>query len=485
MGRKRGCRVLAALVTFVMASGLFVSPASSDSSPDWLQLINGIRVANGLQPVVANDAWAADLQLHLTYLANTPPQYFTGAYASEHTENPASPYYTAAGAAAGSASNLGSGVTDVAAIDGWLGAPFHAVGILRPGLKTVAFARDPTTDIAGLNVLSGLDFSVTDANPIEYPAPGTATDLPVPPEGEFASPLETCGWSSSGLAMVVLLPTDPTPDVSAELTRPDGSTISTPGPDLCVVTKYNYVTTDQVYGPAAASILASDHAVFVIPHTWLKPGTYGVRIKQSGQPDITWSFTSTPPPVQMTVGPIARTDCGSFSGTGYLSTSFSVQNDWYALDGGSRVIDGTVGSIHATGFTISSSASSYGAGGGLQPDRMLSAGASPLSLTLRDTTSSAVIASFSSELAACPSLPTTLRMLSPDETITAGSSVTIDGSLRQTAKKWPLDAQAVFLLRRGFDSGPWSTVSTQTTDYSGTAPFHYKPKNNSEFELSW
>ena len=333
-------QAIALFAAVLVAACVLGSPAGGDAAnPDWLQLINSIRVANGLQPVTVNETWAAGIRLHLQYLADTPAQYRTGAYVSAHTENPASPYYTAAGAEAGGASDLGGGATDIAAIDGWLSAPFHTVGILRPGLQTVGFYRDPGTSAAGLNIISGLTGDDTHTGPIMYPAPGATTDIPAPTGGESPNPLETCGWQSSGLPIILLLPNDPTADISAQLTRPDGSTIGTPGPDLCLVTKDTYTTTDPVYGPTGASILAGDHAVFVIPHTWLKPGSYTMRVAQSGQPDVVWSFTSAPAPVGLSLGDVSRTDCGSASGTGYVSTSMDVADDWASLDQGSRAFE--------------------------------------------------------------------------------------------------------------------------------------------------
>ena len=109
---------------------------------DWLSEVNKYRTAAGLAPVTDNPTWDAGLLAHFRYLAKTPASYFTGQYQSFHTENPASPYYTAAGALEGSRSNLegGGGPPSVAQIQGWLAAPFHAIGMLRPGLTQVALA---------------------------------------------------------------------------------------------------------------------------------------------------------------------------------------------------------------------------------------------------------------------------------------------------------------------------------------------------------
>lgn len=118
------------------------------SPSDWLGEVNLYRAAAGLSPVTENKTWDAGLQDHFTYLAKTDPSLMTGQYASAHTENPKSPYYTSAGAKEAGSSNLlfgGIGNSPVKDIDGWWTAPFHAIGMLRPNLTQVAFAQNTTS----------------------------------------------------------------------------------------------------------------------------------------------------------------------------------------------------------------------------------------------------------------------------------------------------------------------------------------------------
>lgn len=75
-----------------------VPGAASATVPSWLAAVNAWWTASGRAPVTENAVWSSGIGVHLTYLARTPASDFTGAYASLHTENPASPYYTAAGA---------------------------------------------------------------------------------------------------------------------------------------------------------------------------------------------------------------------------------------------------------------------------------------------------------------------------------------------------------------------------------------------------
>src|SRR5262249_19838740 len=94
----------------------------------------------------------------------------------------------------------------------------------------------------------------------------------------------------AGLPLIALLPATPSPQLQAALDGPAGGMSSSAG-TLCVVTSSTYRTTDPVYGPTGASILAGDRAVILIPKSRLVSGTYNVRIVQPGLPDVAWSFT--------------------------------------------------------------------------------------------------------------------------------------------------------------------------------------------------
>ena len=263
----------------------------------WLDEINRYRSAAGLSPVTDNPAWDAGLADHLNYLANTPPSYYTGAYQSLHTENPASPFYTTAGAQEAASSNLFEGAVGYSPtqfIDGWLTGPFHAVGLLRPGLQQVAFDSNSTTGDAGVDVLSGLTGSSQISSPVLFPGSGMTTDLTTY-GGEVPDPTQTCGWTGTtvGLPLIALLPSSPAVGLTATLAGP-GGTESTSAGNLCVVDDNTYLSTDPVYGPTGLSILQSDRAVFLIPRTPLD-GSYTATINQPSLAPVSWSFTAVPP----------------------------------------------------------------------------------------------------------------------------------------------------------------------------------------------
>jgi hypothetical protein len=286
----------------VPAAGALVRVPGHVVSRDWLGEVNYYRVAAGLAPVREEKAWDRGIRDHLVYLAKTPARYLTGAYASLHTENPESPYYTVAGTREAASSNLfygELGFTPRDFIDGWLSAPFHAVGILRPQLKLVAFAYSSSTGDAGLDVINGLDYaSALPKVPVMFPGPGAPTNLSTF-RGESPDPLETCGWQrlteAVGLPLVLLLPSPPALGLTARVERPGGVIETNANGGLCVVDSHTFVSSDPLLGPTAIDILKGDNAVFLVPRAPLTPGKYVVSVHQPGQPEITWDFRNTEP----------------------------------------------------------------------------------------------------------------------------------------------------------------------------------------------
>ena len=171
-----------------------------------------------------------------------------------------------------------------AAIDGWMAAPFHAIGILRAQLRQVEFAFSASYSSAGLDVIRGLTGSVSPV-PILYPGPGAASSLTSYAGDEAPNPLETCHWRAAGLPLIALLPSTPAGTTSATLVARGGIRVPT-----CLVDQYTYRTTDAIYGPAGRDILTFDHALLVIPAHPLANTRYTTTIRQSGRPPIVWSF---------------------------------------------------------------------------------------------------------------------------------------------------------------------------------------------------
>jgi hypothetical protein len=282
-GRELSAAIVAVIFT-IIASSVANAQQTLDRDAGWLDTLNWYRVASGLPPVTENTVWSAGLEAHIAYLANTPQQYRVGEYANAHMENPASPFYSPEGDAAGRTSNLTfHSESDQAAINLWMAAPFHAIGVLRSGLKEVAFYRDPVTGAAGLDVVRGLEPTYK-SDLVLFPGPGSTIELQSF-LSESPNPLETCGYDgSAGLPLVAILPAKPDPEATATVTDVTGTVVPT-----CIVSEHTYVSTDPVYGPTGLSLLRAG-TLFIIPRDALSSPRYMVNLTQPGRADISWSF---------------------------------------------------------------------------------------------------------------------------------------------------------------------------------------------------
>jgi hypothetical protein len=262
----------------------------ADTTPDWLQELNVVRHSPGLAPVTENPAWKDALLKHLNYLNKTSYDLRTGQYESWHTENPASPYYTPEGAAAGGSSNLigGSSTEAWRDIDAWLTGPYHAFPMLLPQLVQAEYARDGY--YAGLSLGQGFDWTIENPpGPVLFPGPGLT--LPMSYVGnEDPDPLLPCGWeypdAIPGLPLFVLTTVEPTDGTTATITADDGPDYSTAAGTICLL------DTDKKLNPAEVRPLDSGgyYQLILIPKTMLTASRYHVTVNMPGQAPITWSF---------------------------------------------------------------------------------------------------------------------------------------------------------------------------------------------------
>ena len=264
------------------ASSIDPTPPYIAPSADWLTTVNYYRAMAGVAPVAENPALSVGSYQHSCYMLRN---------GITHDEDPARPGYTAEGDQAGNNGNVAvSSAFGSAArnhIDLWMTGPFHAIGVVRPALRTVGFgkcddqATSPWKSAATLDVLRGLDYSAArPAAPVTFPGDGTTTSLSKFIT-ESPNPLTYCGWSGgAGLPTFAMMPEPVVGPVSASITGPDGAL------ETCALWKQN---TDG----SAASILGGDNAVVAMPRTELAPGTYNVTITTATR-TVTWSFTVDP-----------------------------------------------------------------------------------------------------------------------------------------------------------------------------------------------
>ncbi|MCU1398726.1 MAG: Hemolysin-type calcium-binding region, partial [Acidimicrobiales bacterium] len=290
MLRKTGrCIGITAALTALVASAVMVSPAAAadppfiDPSSDWLTTVNYFRAMANLAPVVESPVWSASAAKHSCYML---------ANGISHDEVAGNPGYSTDGQQAGLNGNVAVSsainTTSRSHIELWMTGPFHAIGILRPGLKSVGFGvcNQPTTPTpwhsgATLDVLHGL-VQVPQTAPIVWPGNGTTTSL-----SQFITespnPLDYCGWTGqpAGLPIIALMPEGFSGNPVGTITGSNGIPV-----DSCVISSKNTTSTAQ-------QILNGNNAVVIIPHARLGQDTYSVSITTSAR-NVSWSFTVDP-----------------------------------------------------------------------------------------------------------------------------------------------------------------------------------------------
>lgn len=267
------------------ATAVATAPAPAPSNlvtPDALSAVNAYRAMAGLAPVTFDSAAVPGATNHSCYMLQN---------GISHTETPGSPGYTVDGAAAGIRSNVAvsSSTTATASdfIDLWMTGPFHAVGILRPSLNSVAYGSCtassgplPWRSAGTLNVLSGLPARPPLTAPVVWPGDGATTKLDHF-IAESPNPVTMCGWTGDASLPVLAMMPETALGVSATITGPNGPL------ETCALSAQN--ATD----PSAKAILDGDNVVTVLAHSTFTPGTYHVTITTLAR-TVSWSFTVDP-----------------------------------------------------------------------------------------------------------------------------------------------------------------------------------------------
>ena len=281
-------------------SAAYLPVVMSPSLPSWLIYTNDYRAMANLPPVTENASWSHGNILHGRYGVKNDLLV--------HDEDPGNPYYTPEGRAAARSSNLTASsdinATYVYAIDSWMQAPFHALGVLDPSLHQVGYGDYQEADgvdiqmAAGLDVLRGLS-SIPDTVkfPIAWPAAGKTVSL-TSHWGEFPRPLSSCPGYSTPSGLPVLLQAGPgniTPNVTAHSLTKNGKII-----EHCLFDETNYANPDLAQQDLGRAILDSRDAIVMIPRDPLLPGaTYHVSVTVNGESHAWFFSVSDPTSVSM------------------------------------------------------------------------------------------------------------------------------------------------------------------------------------------
>jgi len=266
---------------------------AAESTPGWLDRLNFYRGTAALPPVAEDQALSAPELEHARYMVMNS--------VVRHSEKAHDSWATPAGAASAAVSNLaGSSWADEPdswAIDTWMQAPFHALGILDPGLRQVGFgifrAQHGTIQTAaGLDVIRGRATPPASAAfPIVWPANGAFVPLTTHRD-EYPSPLTSCpGYRApTGLPLIVQIGTGgTTPHVTGTWIA-EGERLL----EHCVFDEGSYRNRDATAERLGRGILAARNAIVLIPREALRAGAvYRAVVEVNGRL-IDWTFGITP-----------------------------------------------------------------------------------------------------------------------------------------------------------------------------------------------
>ena len=256
-----------------------LAPVPAVASSAWLDRFNAWRAAANLPPVTENTTWSQGDYNHSLYMVKNDQV--------THYETSTLPYYTAAGDTAARNGNIQVSSTtstaDETSIDWWMGAPFHALGMLDPRLTSTGFGSYREVKSGwqvgfSLDVLRGNPFT-GGTYPVFFPGNGSSVPLKTYSGNETPDPLQACpGYSVPvGLPLFVEIGGNVATSAGVHTFTGNGSPL-----EHCVVDSSN---------AAVGSSLTSRGAVLIIPRQPLQAGVqYVVAVTVNGVP-YTWTFS--------------------------------------------------------------------------------------------------------------------------------------------------------------------------------------------------
>lgn len=266
------------------------SPIPSPNPNDWMSYTNYYRGMSQVQPLSENSSWSSDCEKHAFYIVKND--------ILEHDEDPSNQYYTPEGRTAAQSSDLAAsydmndGVKFT--LETWMQAPFHAIAILDPALRTSGYGIYHEDDGglvmgAALDVVRGRTAAPSDTPfPIKFPGDGSVINLRLH-WGETPDPLTSCPGYTAPVGLPITLQLGSgniTPSVTAHsFTTESGTAL-----EHCVFDETNYYNPSDYEQYWIRSILDQRDAIVLIPKEPLSPGeTYKVSITTNGN-TYAWSF---------------------------------------------------------------------------------------------------------------------------------------------------------------------------------------------------
>jgi hypothetical protein len=275
--RIKGALALGATVGSLLLGTLHPVPVHAATS-GWLDRFNAWRQASNVSALSENPTFSQGDYNHSQYMVKNDT--------ITHYEVSTLPYFTAAGDTAARNGNIQvsstTSATDDHAIDWWMAAPFHALGMMDPRLTSTGFGAYREVKSGwqagfSLDVLRGNSFS-GGAYPVFFPGNNSTVPLTQYSGNESPDPLASCpGYTMpAGLPVFVQVGGNVATSVAAHAFTGNGVPLT-----HCVID-----SSDANVG----SSLKSRGAVIIVPRQPLQPGvSYTVALTVNAIP-YTWTF---------------------------------------------------------------------------------------------------------------------------------------------------------------------------------------------------
>ena len=257
---------------------------------DWLERVNFYRASASLPPVAEEASLSAPVSEHARYMVVHD--------VLDHRQDRRQRWSTPGGATAAAVSNLAGSLSatepDSWAVDVWMQAPFHALGILDPMLHRVGFGIYRKRDgrriqtAAGLDVIRGRGNLPPDVSyPIVWPSDGTVVPI-MSHTAEYPSPLASCpGYKApAGLPIIVQI------GDGSDTPRVEHTSIFDGARALehCVFDEGTYQNPSREEQDLGRRILDARDAIVLIPREPLQDGClYQIHVATNGR-RLDWTF---------------------------------------------------------------------------------------------------------------------------------------------------------------------------------------------------
>jgi len=275
--------------TFVLVCLYATATPIAGDSRSWLHRVNFYRATAGLPPVEEDPGLSGAVSEHARYMVRHDE--------IKHTQSERRALASLSGAEAAAASVLAgsssASETDIWAVDLWMQAPFHALGLLDPSLERVGFGIHRAADgriqtAAALDVLRGRNMIGPQRTfPVLWPANGATVPIGTH-TSEYPSPLAGCrGYAApTGLPVIAQLGSGGvTPRVTGTWFMDGNRAVP-----HCVFDETNYRNRSQAEQRLGRNILDGRDAIVLVPRAPLRSGrSYRVVIDTNGQ-RIDWTF---------------------------------------------------------------------------------------------------------------------------------------------------------------------------------------------------